>query len=75
MICIRGRMFGEAGQSGILLCGRQFMNSLADSSLEEIKRAIEDDEWLSEYYDIGQNYVRSKDGRIEFIFSNNASAP
>lgn len=69
MICIRGRMFGEAGQSGILLCGRQYMNSLADSSLEEIKRAIDGDEWLSEYYDIGQNYVRSKDGRIEFVFS------
>lgn len=68
MICIQGRIFGESGQRGILLCARQFMNSLADSSLEEIKRAIEDDPWLTEYYELGQNYVRSKDGRIDFVF-------
>lgn len=69
MACIRGRMFGEAGISGQILCGRQFMNSLSDSSLEEIKRAIEDDEWLKEYYEVGQNYVKSYDGRIEFTFA------
>lgn len=69
MICIRGRIYGEAGISGQMLCGRQFMNSLADSSLEEIKRAIEDDEWLAEYYEVGQNYVRSRDNRITFTFA------
>lgn len=68
MLCTQGRIFGEAGQRGILLCGRQFMNSLSDSSLEEIKRAIQDDPWLTDYYDVGTNYVKSKDGRIEFVF-------
>lgn len=69
MLAVRGYMFGMAGQKGILLCARQFMNSLEDSSLEEVKRAIEDDQWLSDWYEIGDKYVRSKDGSITFAFS------
>jgi phage terminase large subunit len=68
MIAVRGFMFGRAGTKGLLLCGRQFMNSLADSSLEECKRAIEDQPFLKDYYEIGQNYIKSKDGNIEFAF-------
>lgn len=68
MIAVRGYMFGNAGVKGLMLCGRQFMNSLADSSLEEVKRAIEDVPWLNDYYDIGQTYIRSKDGSIDFVF-------
>jgi phage terminase large subunit len=41
MAAVRGYMHGMAGTSGIILCGRQYMNSLADSSLEEVKRGIE----------------------------------
>jgi phage terminase large subunit len=69
MAAVRGYMFGMAGQSGIILCARQFMNSLADSSLEEIKRAIEDEPWLAEWYDVGEKYIRSKCGRIDFAFA------
>jgi phage terminase large subunit len=69
MIAIRGYIFGKAGDKGLMLCARQFMNSLADSSLEELKRAIEDEPILLDYYDIGQNYIKSKDGRIEFAFA------
>ena len=68
MIAVRGYIFGKAGDKGLLLCARQFMNSLADSSLEELKRAIEDEPILLDYYDIGQNYIKSRDGRIEFAF-------
>lgn len=68
MIAVRGYMYGNQGVRGILLCGRQFMNSLADSSLEEVKRAIEDVSWLNDWYEIGQNYIRSKCGSIEFAF-------
>lgn len=68
MIAVRGYMFGMAGIKGLLLCGRQYMNSLADSSLEEVKRAIEDVPWLKDWYDVGQNYIKSKDGSIEFVF-------
>ncbi len=69
MIGVRGRMYGEAGVSGQLLCARQFMNSLDDSSLEECKRAIEDESWLSEYYEVGEKFIRSKDGRVWFSFA------
>lgn len=68
MIAVKGYIFGKAGISGQLVCGRQFMNSLEDSSLEECKRAIEDEPWLAEYYDIGEKYIKSRDGRIWFTF-------
>jgi phage terminase large subunit len=45
------------------------MNSLDDSSLEEVKRAIEDEPWLAEYYDLGEKYIKSHDGRISFTFA------
>lgn len=69
MAAVRGYMYGKAGQKGIILCARQFMNSLEDSSLEECKRAIEDEPWLVEYYEMGQNYIKSKDGAIQFAFA------
>lgn len=69
MTAVRGYMFGMAGEKGIILCGRQYMNSLADSSLEEVKRAIEGEPFLSEYYEIGEKYIKSKDGRIEYAFA------
>jgi phage terminase large subunit len=68
MIAVRGYMFGKAGIHGQLVCGRQFMNSLEDSSLEECKRAIEDEPWLAAYYEIGEKYIKSRDGRIWFTF-------
>lgn len=69
MVAVRGRIFGEAGIPGQLLCARQFMNSLDDSSLEECKRAIEDEPWLSEYWDVGEKYIKSKDGLVWFSFA------
>lgn len=69
MAAVRGYIHGMAGESGIILCARQFMNSLEDSSLEECKRAIEDEPWLAAYYDIGDKYIKSKDGRINFTFA------
>jgi phage terminase large subunit len=47
-------MFARSGVSGIILCARQFMNSLSDSSMEEVKRAIEDNPWLNDFYDISE---------------------
>lgn len=69
MAAVRGYMYGMSGVSGILLCARQFMNSLEDSSLEEVKRAIEDEPFLHSYYEIGDKYIRSKDGHIAFAFA------
>jgi phage terminase large subunit len=68
MIAVRGYIYGKAGITGQLVCGRQFMNSLEDSSLEECKRAIEEEPFLSAYYEIGDKYIKSRDGRIWFTF-------
>lgn len=69
MAAVQGYIHSKAGTSGIILCGRQYMNSLEDSSLEEVKRAIEDEPWLAQAYDVGDKYVRTKDGRIHFTFA------
>lgn len=69
MSAVRGYMFGAQGISGIILCSRQYMNSLADSSLEEIKRAIESEPFLAEYYEVGEKFIKSRDGRIDFAFA------
>ena len=69
MAAVRGMIYGRAGITGQVLCARQFMNSLEDSSLEECKRAIEDEPFLAAYYDVGEKYIKSKDGRIAFTFA------
>jgi len=69
MILVRGYAYGIAGVKGQMLCARQFMNSLADSSLEELKRSIEDYPFLADYYEVGETFIRSKDGRISFAFA------
>ncbi len=68
MTAVRGYLWGKEGRSGQILCGREFMNSLDDSSLEEIKQAIRSVPVLEDYYEIGEKYVRSKDGFISFTF-------
>lgn len=69
MAAVWGYRFGQQGVSGIILCARQFMNSLDDSSLEEVKRAIEDEPFLAAYYEVGEKYIKSRDGRISFAFA------
>lgn len=69
MTAIRAHIWAQAGDHGIILCGRQFMNSLADSSLEEIKAAIESEQWLRPHFDIGEKYVRTTCGRISYAFT------
>jgi phage terminase large subunit len=69
MAAVLGYMYGQQGITGIILCARQYMNSLDDSSLEEVKRAIEDEPFLGEYYEVGEKYIRSHDGRISFSFA------
>ncbi len=68
MAAVKGLMFAEAGMDGVIVCGREFMNSLDDSSLAEVKAAILEEPWLLARYDVGEKYVRTKDGRISFAF-------
>ena len=69
MAAVRGYIYGCQGITGQILCARQFMNSLEDSSLEECKRAIEEEPFLAAYYDVGEKYIKSRDGRISFSFA------
>lgn len=69
MAAYQGMRFGQAGVRGQLLCARQYMNSLDDSSLEEVKRAVESSPILADYYEVGEKYVRAKDGTVRFSFA------
>ena len=69
MTAVWGYKWGMAKKTGQILCAREFMNSLDDSSLSEIKQAIRSIPWLDEYYECGEKYIRSKDGRIHYTFS------
>lgn len=68
MAAVRGAMFADAGVTGVIVCGREFMNSLDESSLAEVKAAISEEPWLQAKYEVGDKYIRTKDGRVEFIF-------
>ena len=69
MSAVVGYRKAMAGQSGIILCGRQFQNSLDDSSLGEVKAAIQEEQFLADFYECGEKYIRSKDGRIDYSFA------
>lgn len=69
MTAVRALMWDMAGREGMILCGRQFMNSLDDSSLEEIKAAIKSEPLLEPHFEIGEKYIRTKSGRIQYKFA------
>ncbi|QDP54209.1 MAG: putative terminase large subunit [Prokaryotic dsDNA virus sp.] len=69
MSAIYGYRFAEAGREGVLLASREHLNSLEESSLEEIKTAIKSVDWLNDYYDIGEKYVRTKNRRVSYAFA------
>ncbi len=69
MTAVDGYRLGRAGISGIMLCAREHLNSLDESSLAEVKAAIMSEPWLSQYYEMGEKYIRSRDGRIKYAFT------
>lgn len=69
MAVIRAHMWDVAGREGIILCGRKFMNSLDESSLEEIKAAVRAEPWLADAFEVGEKFIRTKSGRISFKFA------
>jgi phage terminase large subunit len=68
MAAIKGYQWAKGGKSGVIVCGREYQNSLAESSMSEVKAAIESEPWLAAFYDIGESYIRTRDGRIDFAF-------
>lgn len=69
MTAVRAHMWAQAGDEGIILCGRQYMNSLAESSLEEIKAAIRETDWLTPHFDISEKAISTACGRISYAFT------
>ena len=69
MSAVFGYRWGQSGLRGTILCGREFMNSLGESSMAEVKNAILSVDWLADYYEIGEKFIRSKDGRITYTFA------
>ncbi len=69
MSAVYGYKMAEAGQEGIILSSREHLNSLEESSMEEIKQAIRSEPWLEDYYDIGDKYIRTKNRNISYAFA------
>jgi len=71
MSAVRAYMWAAAGDSGVIVCGREFMNSLDESSMAEVKAAILSEPWLAQFFDVGEKYIRTTGlpGRIEYKFS------
>ncbi|MCO8066114.1 phage terminase large subunit [Acinetobacter schindleri] len=69
MTAIKGYMYAEAKISGLILGAREYMNSLSDSSMEEIKQAIRSVPFLNQYYEMGENFIRTKNRRVSYGFA------
>lgn len=50
-----------------ILCARELQNSLKDSVHAEVTAAIESLPWLAAHYEIGESYIRGKNG-TEYLF-------
>lgn len=68
MAAVWAVILAQAGETGVIVCGREFMNSLDESSFAEVKAAIESEDWLKERFDVGEKYIRTLDKRINFVF-------
>jgi phage terminase large subunit len=40
MVAVHGLCCAQAGEDGVMVCGREFMNSLDERSMAEVKAAI-----------------------------------
>ncbi|WMD23313.1 phage terminase large subunit [Achromobacter seleniivolatilans] len=69
MTAVRAYMFAQADVSGVVLCGREYMNSLEDSSMEEVKQAIRSVPWLDAYFEIGEKFIRTRNRRVSYTFA------
>jgi phage terminase large subunit len=69
MAAVHGARCALAGEGGLIVCGREFMNSLDESSMDEVKAAIASEPFLRDVYDVGEKYIRTKDRLIDFAFT------
>lgn len=69
MTAIRAYMWDQAGRDGVIVCGREYLNSIDDSSLAEVRAAIESEPWLAEQFELGEKYIRTRSKRVSYKFS------
>lgn len=71
MTAVRAYQWAAAGDMGVIVCAREFMNSLDESSMAEIKAAILSEPWLSPFFEIGEKFIRTVGlpGKIEYRFT------
>ena len=69
MTAARAHIWDKMGRQGVIVCGRQHLNSLDDSSMAEVKMAIEACPELRPHFDIGEKYIRTVSRRISYVFS------
>lgn len=69
MTAVRGYIWAENKIPGMILCAREYMNSLSDSSFEEVAQAIKKEPWLNAYYDVGEKYIRTRNRLITYGFA------
>ncbi len=56
------------GEAGVILCASEFMNSLEESSMQEVKQAILSVPWLAANFDIGEKHIRTIDKSVNYVF-------
>jgi len=66
---LRIYQLAELGVEGVFLASREHLNSLDESSMEEIKAAIRSEPFLLDYFDLGERYIRTKNRRISYAFA------
>ncbi len=68
MAAVKGLMLAAQGKRGLIVWGREFMNSLDESSFAEVKEAILSEPWLANAYEVGEKFIRTRCRRIQFAF-------
>ena len=68
MSAVIGTSVAQSGDTGLIVCGREYQNSLEESSFAEVKAAIMSEPFLAARYEIGEKYIRTIDKRVDFAF-------
>lgn len=66
---LRVYQLAERGVEGVFLASREHLNSLDESSFQEIKSAILSERWLASYFEIGEKFIRTRNRRIAYAFA------
>lgn len=68
MAALRAMDWARGGGEGSIVCARQVQDSLRTSSFKEVARAIRDTPEFKDFFEIGKEFIRTKDMRVDFQF-------